>query len=130
MSIPIVQEYDIYSEGPIVGWLSLIAEDGKITHYNELDGVLVLYWHKGDDSGASPLLGTQKIKRDFHNDARWIGPSVETLATAIDAWLVAQDYGSAPSTDGSTKRGWHLTNKGCYHYVEFVVEPHWQVYGK
>lgn len=143
--IPIVQQYDIRSEGPIEPWPRLIVPDGKISHYQTLNRDegeverLSLFWSKPNEpvetkrtleERVCPFLGTRR-EVNGPGTGRWVGPTVEVLALNIDAWLSGLDYPQRPDTDGSTGKGWRLTNTAIgFGYVEFVVEPHWQVFGK
>lgn len=129
--IPTVQGYDITSEGPILPWLKLIVRPGKISHYyvGSMDGLprLELMW-LGKDDAHVPLLGSKR--RDSPRDEFWDGPSLEALASSIEAWLATVDYPRPPQCDGSVAKGWHLSNLRCFGYTEFFVEPHWQEFHK
>lgn len=140
--IPGVQRFDIQSEGPILPWLRLIVADGKVSHFAETtesmggNGIdsrtlavarLVLYWTRAGTS----LLGTVPQQLSHNQGTRWVGPSVEALASSIDAWLRSATFPDEPDTDGSAHKGWRLTNTDTgYGYAEFAVDPHWTVYGK
>lgn len=130
--IPIVQDYDIRSEGPITPWLRLIVPDGKISHYAEGEGLhghqrLLLYWSHA--KGSIPLLST--IMQRKGGGEVWTGPPVDILGASIDTWLSVIPYPDPPDCDGSVHKGWRLSNMALDHgYTEFFVEPHWQEYHK
>jgi hypothetical protein len=134
-TIPIVQEYTICSEGPILEWLKLVVKDKGVTHYNigSIDGVsmLEMYWHPGNNNFL-PLLGTRSETMPNTNPVRnrWVGPTREALAAMIDSWLETVEYPPAPDCDGSVARGWKLTNGSCWGYKSFSVMPNWQEYHK
>lgn len=145
--IPVVQQYDIRSEGDMLPWLELIVRDIWISHYetttapdvlgeSPLIERLQLFWTL-PPAPASGKPRTEEImqfmdsKRVRVNDYYvWEGPSVEAIALKIAAWLSSCEYPPAPDCDGSVEKGWRLCNNGCFQYVEFFVEPHWQVLGK
>lgn len=135
-TIPIVQEYTICSEGPILEWLKLIVKDKGVSHYyigsNDGIPVLELYWHPGQKAGPVALLGTKSepMPNTYPVRHRWVGPTREALAAMIDSWLETVDYPPAPDCDGSVVRGWKLTNASCYSYMSFYVMPNWQEYHK
>lgn len=141
--VPHVQEFDVLSEGPVLPWLKLMANDGQISHYafappgtvhvyNEPPSTverLVLYWSQPSATvGALPLIGTTRQRKNDHSI--WVGPTVEHVAGMVEAWLATVERGDRPRTDGSTDRGWRICNIGCHQYDHLFVEPHWQVYGK
>ena len=53
------------------------------------------------------------------------------LAMAWLAGLPSGDWGEAPDTDGSVKRGWRFVRDPLGHRLpDMVVFPHYQVFGK
>jgi len=145
--IPTVQQYDIRSEADLLPWLELIVREHKISHYRTTTAPdvlgespiierLELFWTlppapsvvRPTADGIMQFMGSKRVRvNDYYV---WNGPSVEAIALNIAAWLSSCEYPPAPDCDGSVEKGWRLCNHGCFQYVEFFVEPHWQEFHK
>jgi hypothetical protein len=87
---------------------------GTVSHWCVVDGAMRFGWHASMERGV-PL--PAKMGK-------------EAIADLILSWLLSQDYGRAPDTDGDASRGWRVFQPRDNFYCKFAVEPHWLVYGK
>lgn len=112
--------FDITGEYEIEKVIALAFSEHKKAHgWLVKDGALYLYWHAKEPEVQAFLV-----------------PLGHEAATAmIKEWLNAQDYGTAPDTDGSRVKGWRVYNEHWGHvngsfYGFAAVAPHWIIYGK
>lgn len=94
----------------------LLINHSSVERWRTIEGKLVLYW--GDDADATALLTPLK---DAHD-----------IADLIDNWLKnSAQYGREPQTDGSLRKGYHITtSQAAWSYRFCMIAPKWIVYGK
>jgi hypothetical protein len=94
------------------------SRDGGVTHWRTDGDVLYFGWHESMQGTPLPA----KMNRDM-------------LVPLINAWLKDAEYGEEPDIDGSTVKGWTISNRIKYEvkgqfYITFAVYPTWLEYGK
>lgn len=81
---------------------------------------LILHWFAAGEPGLTQFLAP-------------VG--YEAAASAVKAWLDAQDYANEPDHDGDNSRGWRIYNEewghiGTYRGAICAIEPAWLMHGK
>lgn len=86
---------------------------------------LVLHWtNRSEDSPRTPVYPLP------------VPMDLDQVASFVETWLGQVDYGTPPSTDGSTAKGSRVYCQGWgqiegHGWSSFVaIEPEWIIYGK
>lgn len=82
----------------------------KIWGWREEKESLILCFYKTEKS--TPFLGS---------------PNSSQISVMISDWLLVQNYGPSPDTDGSTSKGFEILSDG---WRQITIKPHSIIYGK
>jgi len=90
---------------------------------------------RNSETGVQRLVFLRWFEEKKENQKFPVKMTAEMVIPLLEAWLRDVDYGDAPDTDGSAKKGFRVYNElwsivGHDVSAFAAVEPVWLVYGK